>query len=200
MRAELGHFLPIKETGGCLTGVSALSRAPRHEHFTVASKPPTRITILMPNSFVSRSRKARRSAFLAVAAAVLGIVACGGGSDTTGPGNGSGGGNVTLTLTSIGLSASTVSVQVGATTTLTATPKDQNGNAMTGVSVSWSSSDTTVATVSSSGVVTGKRRWHGDGDRFVGNRLVPGDRDRHTDSGSHRDACANVGLASGRRG
>ena len=43
---------------------------------------------------------------------------------------------------------------MGETRQLSATVKDQNGNAMTGVSVSWSTSDPSVATVSSAGLVT----------------------------------------------
>src|SRR4029079_15609865 len=44
---------------------------------------------------------------------------------------------------------------VGFTTTLTATLKDANGNTQTGRTVTWQSSNTTVASVNSSGVVTG---------------------------------------------
>jgi len=44
---------------------------------------------------------------------------------------------------------------VGFTTTLTATLKDANGNTLTGRTVTWQSSNTTVASVNSSGVVTG---------------------------------------------
>jgi len=48
-----------------------------------------------------------------------------------------------------------VSVAVGANSTLQATVKDQSGNVMTGQTVTWSSNNTGVATVNSSGVVTG---------------------------------------------
>jgi uncharacterized protein YjdB len=40
--------------------------------------------------------------------------------------------------------------------TLTATPRDANNNVLTGRAVTWSSSNTNVATVSASGEVTGK--------------------------------------------
>src|SRR3989449_9298897 len=44
----------------------------------------------------------------------------------------------------------------GKTVQLTATPKDGNGNPLSGRTVAWVSSNTTVAMVSSSGLVTGK--------------------------------------------
>ena len=53
---------------------------------------------------------------------------------------------------SVSLTASTLTV--GATTQATATLKDANGNVLTGRGVIWASSNTTVATVSTSGVVT----------------------------------------------
>ena len=85
-------------------------------------------------------------------------------------------GNVTITATSEGkngtasvtvtaippvpvatvtVSPSAPSVQVGATTQLSATTKDANGAVLSGRAVSWSSSNTGLATVSGSGVVTG---------------------------------------------
>lgn len=48
-----------------------------------------------------------------------------------------------------------VTIAAGGTTTLVATLKDANGNVLTGRAVTWSSGATSVATVSSSGVVTG---------------------------------------------
>jgi uncharacterized protein YjdB len=84
-------------------------------------------------------------------------------------------GSATITATSSGLSGSaaitisaappvvttvtiapvSASIATGATTTLQATVKDQNGNTMTGQVVTWSTNNSAVATVSSSGVVTG---------------------------------------------
>jgi uncharacterized protein YjdB len=58
-------------------------------------------------------------------------------------------------VTTVTVSPTTAAVNVGATTTLTATVKDQNGNVMTGQTVAWSTNNAPVATVSSSGVVTG---------------------------------------------
>ena len=59
----------------------------------------------------------------------------------------------TPVLTTISLSGGTT-VTVGSTLTLIASPRDQNGNAIA-ATVTWSSDATNVATVTSSGVVTG---------------------------------------------
>src|SRR5947208_5728930 len=58
-------------------------------------------------------------------------------------------------VTSVTVSPASASVAVGATATLQATVADQNGNVMTGQTVSWSTGDAAVATVNSSGVVSG---------------------------------------------
>ena len=58
-------------------------------------------------------------------------------------------------VASVTISPSPASVNVNWTVTLVATPRDANGNAMTNAPVSWSSSNSSVAAVSSSGVVTG---------------------------------------------
>jgi len=58
-------------------------------------------------------------------------------------------------VTTLTVSPASVSVAVGANSTLQATVKDQSGNVMTGQTVTWSSNNTGVATVNSSGVVTG---------------------------------------------
>jgi len=79
---------------------------------------------------------------LAVLAALL---SCGGSS--TGPG----GGNVA----SVALTPSTATVSIGATTPFQATPKDASGKPVAGVNVFWNSEHTDIATVNSSGVVTG---------------------------------------------
>ena len=69
-------------------------------------------------------------------------------------------GTATLTVTtvpvaSVPLSPATATVLVGQTLQLTATPKDSAGGTLAGRTVTWKSSDTTVATVSPSGQVTG---------------------------------------------
>lgn len=62
---------------------------------------------------------------------------------------------VALPVGSVTVSPSTASVINGQTTTLTATVKDQTGTVVTSRVVTWSSNNTAVATVSSTGVVTG---------------------------------------------
>jgi uncharacterized protein YjdB len=81
-------------------------------------------------------------------AAALVLAACGGGGDGTTP-------PPTPVLTTINVSVSASSIAVGATTTATASGVDQKGAPIgTGV-VSWSTSNSGVASVSSAGVVTG---------------------------------------------
>lgn len=93
---------------------------------------------------------ARRSAYLFIAALSVASVSCGGGGDGgTGPGGGNG-----PTVTRIDLSQTTANIFVGKTATLTATPKDVDGATVTGKSITWSSSDQSIATVAG-GVVTG---------------------------------------------
>ena len=58
-------------------------------------------------------------------------------------------------VASMTLSPGTASVTAGATTQLTATPRDLSGNPLTGRTVTWASSNTSVATVNASGLVTG---------------------------------------------
>lgn len=58
-------------------------------------------------------------------------------------------------VASLELSPSSDSITVGDTLQLTATIRDASGNVLTGRSVIWSSSSTSVATVSSTGLVTG---------------------------------------------
>ena len=70
-------------------------------------------------------------------------------------------GTAAITVTNVPVASVTVtpasaSVNEGKTVQLTATPKDANGNPLTGRTITWSSSNTAVATVSSSGLVTGK--------------------------------------------
>ena len=81
---------------------------------------------------------------IAVAAALLGCSSGGGDKTPTTP---------TPVLTSIAVTGGTT-VQVGATLALVASPKDQSGNAFS-ATVTWSSGAANIATVSSTGVVTG---------------------------------------------
>src|SRR5213596_302811 len=69
-------------------------------------------------------------------------------------------GTAAITVTSVPVASVTVSpasasVQAGQTVQLTATPKDVNGNPLTGRTITWASSNTSVATVNSSGLVSG---------------------------------------------
>ena len=59
-----------------------------------------------------------------------------------------------LVLTSITVSPSTATLYVGGTKQFTAIAKDQNGKPMAGITIVWTSSDTTVGTVSSASATT----------------------------------------------
>jgi uncharacterized protein YjdB len=61
----------------------------------------------------------------------------------------------TPVLTSVTVTPATSSINAGATQQLTASPLDQNSAAFTGAALSYSSSNTAVATVSNTGMVTG---------------------------------------------
>src|SRR5439155_193222 len=58
-------------------------------------------------------------------------------------------------VSSVTVSPASATVQVGQTVQLTATPKDASGNPLTGRAVTWSSSNTAVASVDGNGLVTG---------------------------------------------
>ena len=61
-----------------------------------------------------------------------------------------------IPVATVDVSPATATIQVGATIQLTASPKDANGNPLTGRVVTWTTSDTTLATVDTNGLVTGK--------------------------------------------
>src|SRR5439155_17156053 len=63
---------------------------------------------------------------------------------------------VPVPVASVTVSPASASVPAGQTAQLTATPKDVNGNPLSGRVITWASSNTSVATVSSNGLVTGK--------------------------------------------
>lgn len=81
--------------------------------------------------------------YAVVAASACALLSCGGGNEPTPP---------VLTTVSVSLSASTISV--GQTATATASGSDQKGAAISVGTVTWTSGSTSIATISSSGVVT----------------------------------------------
>jgi uncharacterized protein YjdB len=93
----------------------------------------------------------RRASFLiaALSLAALATEACKGSSSPTPPVTG------TVPVATVDVSPTPVSLVVGATSQLTATTKSAAGATLTGRTVSWSSSDQTIASVSTSGLVTG---------------------------------------------
>ena len=60
-----------------------------------------------------------------------------------------------VSVASVVVSPSTASVSVGYTVPLTATTKDASGNVLTGRTVTWTTSNAAIATVSATGLVTG---------------------------------------------
>jgi len=61
-------------------------------------------------------------------------------------------------VATVTVTPATATVAEDATVTLAAATKDASGNVLTGRAIAWSSSDTAMATVSQSGVVTGKKK------------------------------------------
>jgi uncharacterized protein YjdB len=86
------------------------------------------------------SLRARTAIVLCVAA-----LGCGGGGGVAGP----------PPVASISVVLAQPSVVIGASTTATAIPRDAGGNALSGRTVSWSSDNSGVATVSPAGIVNG---------------------------------------------
>lgn len=80
----------------------------------------------------------------ATLAAVVVLSACSGGETTAAP-----------SLASLTLSPTSATITVGQQTSLTATPRDAAARPLTGMTVTWKSLATTVATVDALGTVTG---------------------------------------------
>jgi adhesin/invasin len=98
--------------------------------------------------FLFRPARHRIASIALAAMASATLAACGGG--------GGGGGEPAKVATSIEITPGpSATVQSGSTLQLNATVLDQNGEEMTGQTVSWSSSNTSKATVSQTGLVTG---------------------------------------------
>ena len=91
---------------------------------------------------------------------VTGVAAGGPVTITATAGTVSGSSQVTVTpalapIASISMSQTTAGLTVGATLQLTATPRDAQGNALTGRTLTWSSSNANIATVTQTGLVVG---------------------------------------------
>jgi hypothetical protein len=86
---------------------------------------------------------------LLCAALLLGLVACGSGNSTDKNKN-----TPPPTLASVSISPSSPFIAMGTTQQFTATAKDSSGTPMTGVTFTWASSATSVATINSSGLAT----------------------------------------------
>ncbi len=91
-----------------------------------------------------------RFTVLAVALSTMSVLACGG-KDTVGPGTGSGAPTVASVVVTPG---NATLVSLGETAQLTASARDGSGNTISGKTFTWSSSDASIATVNTSGLVT----------------------------------------------
>lgn len=88
-----------------------------------------------------------------IVACAVAIAACSG-SDSTSPGNNPPGGNDPA-VSSVLLTPTTATIVMGNTTQLTAVARDANNNTLANRTITWSSSATNIATVSTQGTVTG---------------------------------------------
>ncbi|MGH8427238.1 MAG: Ig-like domain-containing protein [Gammaproteobacteria bacterium] len=96
-----------------------------------------------------RAMKSRFAPMLLVcgSALLLSLSGCGGGGSSSGGGG--------TKVSSIAITPTSASIAEGATQQFTAVAKDANGATISGVSFTWSSSDTGVATINASGLATG---------------------------------------------
>jgi hypothetical protein len=92
---------------------------------------------------------------LSVSAALLFFLGCGGGGGYGGGGGSSGGGTVNPIATSITITPTSAGISVGGTQQFMGVGKDASGNTVTGVTFTWHSSNSSVATVSTTGLATG---------------------------------------------
>ena len=86
---------------------------------------------------------------LAIIIAVVGVLGCGGSTEPPAPTP------VVSSVSSVLITAPTSAIDVGGTVDLTVTVRDLAGAVVTGKSLSWATSNATVASVSSTGTVTG---------------------------------------------
>lgn len=99
-------------------------------------------------------RNLRPSAWATVFVGTLALIGCGsGGGDgsptTPAPVT------PTITVTTVNVSLPSSTIEIGGTVTATASVLDQNGSTISGKTVTWSSDNDKIATVTSAGVVTG---------------------------------------------
>jgi parallel beta-helix repeat protein len=94
-----------------------------------------------------------RISTLAVTALACAVAAC----DTPAPAGLVAGGASQRPVVAVAVDPPSVTLAVGGTTRLTAVPKDGDGNALASTNVKWTSSDTSIALVSDSGVVTARK-------------------------------------------
>ena len=117
---------------------------------TYAGRQPNRWHKLAGSLFSSTEvpfiRRMKNVRIAAIASLIFVSGSCGGGTETP---------TSTAVLTSVTVSISAPSIRVGETTTATATGRDQNSAAISVGTITWSSSSTSIATVSASGIVTG---------------------------------------------
>jgi hypothetical protein len=76
------------------------------------------------------------------------LAACGGDDNSTGPGS--------RPVATVSVSPFNSTLGLGLTETLVASPRDDSGNLISGVTITWSSSNSQIASVNSAGVVTAK--------------------------------------------
>lgn len=99
-----------------------------------------------------------RKRLVCALSAVVVVAACGGGGETTAPPDPPPPPPPppppTLVVTTVSVSPAAAALVAGDTVRLRATVRDQNGNEMTGRTIGWSSSSSTIATVTTDGLVT----------------------------------------------
>src|SRR5579885_1923491 len=102
---------------------------------------------MFASSFVALAPGSRAASLFLLAFACI-LAGCGGGSSSSSSGGSQ------PTISTITVSPASPSIAVGATQQFTATAKDSSGNTISGVTFSWSSTNTSVATINSSGLAT----------------------------------------------
>jgi uncharacterized protein YjdB len=95
--------------------------------------------------------RASRARALRTVIATVALLACGDSSSPTGPGGGNGGG-----VAQIAITPNAPTVTLGSQLSLQADVRNANGVLISGASVFWSSADTSIVSVTSAGVITGK--------------------------------------------